>query len=226
MKLLALDSATEISTVALEIDGYIITRDVTGKRHAEVLLAQIESVLHEGAIDLSALDAIAFGRGPGMFTGLRIGIGVVQGLSMAADIRVIPVSSLAIQAQGAKEDYVLSAFDARISQVYWACYARNHKGVVEPLTPERVTNPEDVSLSEDNLSGLSFHAVGSGFGQYEDKLRAALAERLLSVDGEAVPRAVDLLALAANEYRKGLLVEPEQALPVYVRNKVAHRPAS
>ena len=113
MKLLALDTATEACSVALVFDNSVIEQQLPGRQHAERILSMIDTVMAEAECRPSELDAIAFGRGPGMFTGLRIGAGVVQGIAFTADIPVVAVSSLAVLAQGQSSDQVLAMLDRK-----------------------------------------------------------------------------------------------------------------
>src|SRR5437016_3154595 len=119
MKLLAFDTATEVCSVAVWMDGRVHEREERGTRHSERLLLLVDEVRADGGLALADLDAIAFGRGPGSFTGLRIAAGAAQGLAFGADIPVTPVSTLAAIAESAAADRVLAAIDARMQQVYW-----------------------------------------------------------------------------------------------------------
>src|SRR5258707_1196536 len=119
MKLLALETSTEACSVALSLDGAVVERFELGQRHGERLLPMVQEILSESGVALTQLDALAFGRGPGSFTSLRIGAGVTQGLAFGADLPVVPVSSLAVLAQGENAAKILAAFDARMRQVYW-----------------------------------------------------------------------------------------------------------
>ncbi|MGB1311163.1 MAG: tRNA (adenosine(37)-N6)-threonylcarbamoyltransferase complex dimerization subunit type 1 TsaB, partial [Leucothrix sp.] len=132
MKILAIETATEACSAALYHDGGIISRyELAPRKHTQLILPMMDSLLAEAGLSKQALDAIAFGRGPGAFTGLRIAVGVTQGLALALDRPVIPISSLAAMAQqvldatvdlaSAMLDYI-PAIDARMGEVYWARY--------------------------------------------------------------------------------------------------------
>jgi tRNA threonylcarbamoyladenosine biosynthesis protein TsaB len=220
MKLLAFDTSTEACSVALWLDGVCRERIEHGTRHSERILAMVEEALAEGALRLRQLDAIAFGRGPGSFTSLRIGSGVVQGLAFGADLPVVPVSSLAALAQGANAGRVLAAFDARMNQVYWGAFIRDSAGLVEPASAEIVVDPSRVPLPE----GEDWIGVGSGWDACSEMLASRLGARLSRWERGVYPRACDVAKLAAAAFAAGRTVTPEQAVPVYIRDDVAARP--
>lgn len=217
VKLLALDTSTEACTVALAIDGAIQERFELGTRHAERILGMVEALLAEGGIAVRQLDAFAFGRGPGSFTGLRIGAGVVQGLAFGADRPVVPVSSLAVLAQGVAQPRVLAAFDARMHQVYWGAYERTDQGLVTLRGEERVLAPADVPLP----GGEGWWGAGSGWDAYHAALAARLGGRLSGWTPKAYPHAGDLARLALPALAAGRWVRAEDAVPVYIRDQVA-----
>ncbi|MCR8722048.1 tRNA (adenosine(37)-N6)-threonylcarbamoyltransferase complex dimerization subunit type 1 TsaB, partial [Pseudomonas syringae] len=164
--LLALDTATEACSVALLHDGKVLSHyEVIPRLHAQRLLPMIKELLAEAGVAMSALDAIAFGRGPGAFTGVRIAIGVVQGLAFALERPVLPVSNLAVLAQRAFREHgvsqVASAIDARMDEVYWGCY-RETAGEMRLLGNEAVMAPELATLPVD-ASGQWFGS-GTGWG--------------------------------------------------------------
>lgn len=214
--LLALDTATEACSVALLHDGKVTSHyEVIPRQHAQKLLPMIKQLLADSGVALSAVDAIAFGRGPGAFTGVRIAIGVVQGLAFALERPVLPVSNLAALAQGALRQHgvqqVAAAIDARMDEVYWGCY-QTHDGEMRLLGQEMVIAPEQVALPE---AGQWFGA-GTGWG-YAERLGA----KVDSCDAQALPHALDILSLAAHAWARGEAVAAEQAQPVYLRDNVA-----
>lgn len=219
MKLLAFDTATEACTAALWLDGRVLERSERHSRHSEHLLPMIDALLAESGLKLSQLDAIAFGRGPGSFTGLRIGAGVAQGLAFAADLPVVPVSSLAALAQGADADRVLAAFDARMQQVYWGAYRRAAHGRVEPLQLESVASPVAVSWPE----GSGWVGAGSGWDAYTERLMSRLGSAVERWIPAALPQARHLAVLGAAAFAAGQAMPAEQALPVYIRDDVASK---
>jgi tRNA threonylcarbamoyladenosine biosynthesis protein TsaB len=180
----------------------------------------VQEVLAESGLSLKQLDALAFGRGPGSFTGLRIGTGVVQGLALGAGLAVVPVSSLAALAQGQNATHVLAAFDARMSQVYWGAYVRNACGTVELQGQEQVLAPRDVPVPE---RGHDWLGAGSGWDAYADELRARLGRRVQRWVVQRFPHARDVAQLAQAALERGAGVAPGQALPVYIRDDVTRK---
>ncbi|RMV72817.1 hypothetical protein ALP05_04531 [Pseudomonas caricapapayae] len=216
--LLALDTATEACSVALLHDGKVLSHyEVIPRLHAQRLLPMIKDLLAEAGIAMSALDAIAFGRGPGAFTGVRIAIGVVQGLAFALDRPVLPVSNLAVLAQRAYREQgvsqVASAIDARMDEVYWGCY-RETAGEMRLSGNEAVMAPELATLPV-QASGQWFGA-GTGWG-YAERIPVSLAGH----DAGMLPHAQDLLTLAIFAWNRGETLPADDALPVYLRDKVA-----
>ena len=178
----------------------------------------VDGVLAEAGLGLNDLDAIAFGRGPGAFTGVRIAAGVTQGLALGARLPVIPLSSLATLAQGAiaQPATLLPAIDARMGEVYWAVYAAAQDGLASLVSGEQVTSPDAVRVPDE---GRIF-GVGSGWGTYRSGLESVLDGQITGIDPERFPLARDMLPLAAREYRAGRCVGAHQALPVYLRDNV------
>ncbi|QHF02208.1 tRNA (adenosine(37)-N6)-threonylcarbamoyltransferase complex dimerization subunit type 1 TsaB [Pseudomonas asturiensis] len=216
--LLALDTATEACSVALLHDGKVLSHyEVIPRLHAQRLLPMIKDLLAEAGIALSALDAIAFGRGPGAFTGVRIAIGVVQGLAFALELPVLPVSNLAVLAQRAFREQgvsqVAAAIDARMDEVYWGCY-HERAGEMRLVGHEAVMAPELAALPLD-ATGQWFGA-GTGWG-YAERIPVTLAGQ----DASLLPHAQDLLTLATFAWNRGEAVPADDAQPVYLRDKVA-----
>ena len=216
--LLALDTATEACSVALLHDGRVLSHyEVIPRLHAQRILPMIQTLLAEAGIALSALDAIAFGRGPGAFTGVRIAVGVVQGLAFALERPVLPVSTLATIAQRAWREHgatrVAAAIDARMDEVYWGCY-REHAGEMQLCGSEAVLPPEQAGLPRD-AAGPWFGA-GTGWG-YAARIPVAVGH----MDAQLLPHAEDLLRLATFAWQRGEAVEADQAQPVYLRDNVA-----
>ena len=224
MRLLALDTSTECCSVALSLDGDIRLRSqLTERSHAELVLPMVEGLLAEAGLKLADLDGLAFGRGPGAFTGLRIAAGVVQGLALGAGLVVAPVSSLAAVAEqiaAALGELVLICNDARMGEVYWAVYQRMADGSLMAITPERVSPPDRIVVD----GFLAGHCGGNAFERYP-----GLCERLEGLGwrfhGGLYPRADAVAKLGAIELAAGRGVPGEEALPVYVRDDVA-RPSA
>lgn len=217
MIILALETATEACSAALNIDGEIRERfEITPRGHSELILPMLESLLTEADISLRQVDALAFGRGPGAFTGVRIGVGVAQGVAFGADLPVLPVSTLAALAQAADATRVLAAIDARMDEVYWGQYRRDESGLMCLQGEECVVAPE----ATPRVSGEGWLGTGSGWGAYGDHLRARHAGQLVGVRADALPRAAAVSQLAVAALAAGEAVSAEQALPVYLRDKV------
>ena len=221
MKILAIDTVTEMCSVALFVDGQILQHsELVKQSHTDVILPMIEQLLSEANIHLNALDAIAFTRGPGSFTGLRVCAGVTQGLALAYDIPVVPVSSLAVLAQGAwrldNAKQVLACIDARRGEVYWACYQLADE-LMQLIGQEQVSSP----LSVHTATNTSWHGVGTGFDTFQAELNNNPAVSLSSVQAQRFPLAQDVLPLAIQAVINKEFVEASAALPVYLRDNVA-----
>ncbi|PID34446.1 MAG: tRNA (adenosine(37)-N6)-threonylcarbamoyltransferase complex dimerization subunit type 1 TsaB [Thiotrichales bacterium] len=222
MNILALDTSSDACSAALLMDGVCHAELVVEPRaHTRLILPMVDQVLAQGGIGLNAVDALAFGRGPGAFTGVRIATGVVQGLALAADKPVVPVSTLAAIAQQAylqqQATHVLVAVDARMSEVYWGRYELVD-GIMQVQDEEQVIAPEDVPVPE---SGGQWLGAGSGWREYADILKSCLAGCVGEINPDYLPAAEYIAHLAAVAYQKGEVVDPELAQPVYLRNKVA-----
>ncbi len=217
MKLLALETSTEACGVAISLDGKIHERIDHGQHHSDVILGMVQEVLAESGLSLKQLDAIAFSRGPGSFTSLRIGAGVVQGLAFGANLPVVPVSSLAVLAQGVDAPKVLAAFDARMNQVYWGAYVRDAKGLMRLAGTEIVIAPADVPVPE----GSGWVGAGNGWDQYAAVLTARLGSHVSEWRKQLFPKARYVAELGLELLKAGQTVMPELALPVYIRDEVA-----
>ena len=224
MKLLALETATDRCSVAVLSGGRTIAlTDDRPRVHAKRILAMIAEALDEGAVALEDLDAIAFGRGPGSFTGLRIAAGVVQGLALGARLPVVPVSTLAAHAvaaeriHGAKRSVV--CVDARMEECYWAAYRTGAAGLPVAVTDDCLIRPELRALPD----GAEWYGAGSGWATWP-----ALPEGAGSLAGSdpgLLPEARDLLGMAIAELDQGRAVGAADALPVYLRDSVAWQTA-
>ncbi len=222
-RILGVDTATEACTVGLWIEGGVQVRHaVTPRGHADRVLDDCRVLLAQSGLRLADLDALAVGRGPGSFTGVRIGIGVAQGLGYAAGLPVIPVSTLATLAQGAADaaavEWIATAIDARMGEVYWGLYRRGPDGLVTAVGRERVCAPGAVALPEEVEP---CYGVGTGWAAHGEALRARLGARLTGVDPAALPHAASMLRLAAAAWTRGQAVPPGRVEPVYLRDRVA-----
>jgi tRNA threonylcarbamoyladenosine biosynthesis protein TsaB len=217
MKLLAFETATEACSVALWIDGTVIERfGIAPRRHAELALPWADALLADAGIVRSQLDAIAVGRGPGAFTGVRLAIAIGQGIALALDRPVLPVSTLAALALRAPDGHVLASIDARMGEVYLGAFARRD-GDVQPMSAEVVVRPDVAELPD----GSGWQGVGTGFAAAERALASRLGSRLAGIDAAALPHAGDVARLAALAWTRGEAVAPERLEPAYLRNDVA-----
>ncbi|AXF64329.1 MULTISPECIES: tRNA (adenosine(37)-N6)-threonylcarbamoyltransferase complex dimerization subunit type 1 TsaB [unclassified Leclercia] len=223
MRILAIDTATEACSVALWNDGTSFAHfEECPREHTQRILPLVKMILTEGNTSLIDLDALAYGRGPGSFTGVRIGIGIAQGLALGAELPMIGVSTLATMAQGAWRSTgatrVLAAIDARMGEVYWAEYTRDEQGVWHGEESEAVLTPEAAGERMKQLSG-EWATVGTGWPAWPDMAKES---GLTLVDGKVLlPAAEDMLPIACQMLKAGQTVPVEKAEPVYLRNTVA-----
>jgi len=217
MNLLAIETSTDRLSIAVSAAGRLheATRTV-GQRHAELALDAIDAVLAAAGIDRSDLDGVAFGAGPGSFTGLRIATGIAQGLALGLEIPVVGVSTLASLAEPSESPRVFACLDARMDEVYCAAYERSPSGwrtVVEPgvFSPDAVPVPADTDWA----------GRGSGFASHGERLAARLGRAIVSVEPDAFPTARAVLRLAEPRLAAGEGTDPMGALPTYIRDKVA-----
>ena len=219
MNILALDTAGQGCSVALLANGAVIERlETEPRRHAASLLPLVEACLAEAGLALADLDAVAFGRGPGSFTGLRIATSVAQGIAFGAELPVVPVSNLAAAAAAALRlrgwRRVLVALDARMDEVYAAAYELGADGLPVRVGEEALLAPTALVRPGDG----EWRGVGSAFAAWPD-LGARLG--LADTDAGIAPLARDLLGMAADAVTRGAVVTAEEALPVYLRERVA-----
>lgn len=217
MKILALDTSTEYCSVALWRDGDVDARDEhAGQRHSQRLLPMAGDLLNHHRLGVRDLDGIAFGQGPGSFTGLRIACGVTQGLAFGAGITVVGVSTLLALAEAARSDRVVCCIDARMGEIYHAAYERN--GLEwEAVHAPRLCDPGQAP----SLAGGAWIGCGNGFVAHGDVLKRLYADRLSAIMPDAFPHARDIARLAVREFEAGRGVPADQAVPVYIRDRVA-----
>ena len=220
MKLLAFETATEACSVAVYVDGRVLERhELAPRRHAELALPWAETLLAEAGLAKAQLDAIAVGRGPGAFTGVRLAVALAQGIALALDRPVLPVSTLAVLAAGAPAaagDRIVAAIDARMGEVYLGAFDRGG-GEPRALMPERVVGPVDAAWPE----GTGWWGVGTGFDAGEGALRTRMGAALAGADAAALPRAGDVARLGALALGRGEGLAPERLEPAYLRDNVA-----
>jgi tRNA threonylcarbamoyladenosine biosynthesis protein TsaB len=222
MRILALDTASPACSTALLCNGRTISREIETERgHAEQILAMVDAVLTEAGIELRAVDALAFGRGPGAFTGVRLATSVAQGLAFGAELPVVPISDLAAVAQRAFEldaglRHVLVCNDARMQEIYWGCFDRGANGLAVLNGAERVSVPAMVALP----SAWHGHVGGAGRG-FRVYPELGLGIQFSVVFDELLPRALEIARLAWPEVLAGRTCAAELASPVYLRDDVA-----
>ncbi len=224
MKLLAIETAGDACSCALLVDRDCFERHrVAPRRHAELVLSMVQELLDEAGLALTNLDALAFGRGPGSFTGVRLAAGVIQGLAYGARLPVVPVSSLQALAQGARRESgssrVLTALDARMGEVYWGVYEDDGSGLMIARTDDLAAAPDAVPLP----SGGGWLGAGQGWSAHSRALAERIGEKLTGTEPDRLARAVDVVTLASAAHARGASVSAARGLPVYLRNKVARK---
>lgn len=229
MNILAIDTATEACSVALQFNDIVITRfEVCPQQHSQRLLPMVDDVLKEAQVTLGDLDLLAFGRGPGSFTGVRIATGMIQGLALGTGLKVAGVSTLEAMANEVvsktenKDTLIAVASDARMNEVYFAVYAQSHSGLV--LCVEEQVCPPDIAIEKLNAlrdsSSASVIAAGTGWSAYKE-LEQWKSEVCGEVTSEVtLPNAQYMLKLALDAYQKGEVTEAVNVEPVYLRDKV------
>ena len=222
MNLLALDTSTEFLSLAILKGDVQFTFDVNaGQTHSQIILPQIQALLDVANIKLNELHGIAFGAGPGSFTGVRIAAGVAQGLGFGANLPVVGVCTLLALAEASGADKVIACLDARMGEVYHATYAKtvNDKNtshwqtIVEP----GLYKPEAVPA----LTGNNWVGAGSGWQTYAEQLNAVYNEQLQSSQPALLPTACALIRLAQPIFARGEAKSASEAMPIYIRNRVA-----
>lgn len=223
MKILAVETSTDACSAALFIDGELSEKfAVAPREHTKLILPMIQDLMAEAELVPQQLDALALSRGPGSFTGVRIATGVAHGIAFGADLPVAMVSTLAAIAQDylrrGESDVAFTAMDARMDEIFWGVYRRDDLGLAQLVGEEAVAPAAEVALPD--LAGAG---VGSGWGVYREILTARLARRLQQVEVDIWPRAACVAQLGAYYFANGLAVPVDQAMPVYLRDKVAKK---
>jgi tRNA threonylcarbamoyladenosine biosynthesis protein TsaB len=225
MKILAIETATEACSAALLLDGEVSQRfQVAPREHGNLILSMVDELLQESGHALNDLDALAFGRGPGSFTGVRMATGVIQGLAYAANLPVAPVSTLTALAQQAinqkNGQTVYAALDARMGEVYWCEYVIQ-QGELCAVSDEAVIIPTSVKAS----LGKNAIGIGHGWATYERELTERVEAESLTLMPAILPRAKEVAELAVKMVEHDQTVSAEYALPVYLRDNVAKKKA-
>ncbi|MBU2891956.1 tRNA (adenosine(37)-N6)-threonylcarbamoyltransferase complex dimerization subunit type 1 TsaB [Colwellia sp. D2M02] len=224
MNYLAIDASTEACSVALQVNDNVYSRyELCPQSHSLRLLPMIDELLKEADVTLQQLDGLIFGQGPGSFTGVRIGVGVAQGLAFSANLPVVGVSGLQAMAQSAFEQYqqkqVIAAIDARMNEVYNGYFIVDDNNIMQAQCDEAVTPPEKLAQHFANIAPSAAYGVGTGWDAYSAQLSV-----LKSNDGSPeilFPNAVAMLTIGAAKFSQGLGVSAEEAQPVYVRDTVS-----
>ncbi|MGR8934030.1 MAG: tRNA (adenosine(37)-N6)-threonylcarbamoyltransferase complex dimerization subunit type 1 TsaB [Gammaproteobacteria bacterium] len=225
MKLLAIDTATDACSAALYLDGAVMERfELAPREHTRLIMPMIDALMAEAGLAVTQLDAVAFGRGPGSFTGVRIATGVIQGIAFAADLPVMPVSTLAAMAQQCftetANDWVFAAMDARMGEIYWGVYFKDEEGYAALWGDETVIPVANAVFPVVNGMG-----IGTGWLAYETALRERLQTAVGAYDASYLPRAAYVARLGAVGCVRHQTVAAELAQPVYLRDKVAKKEA-
>ncbi len=220
MKLLAIDTSTDACSVGLMIDDQVhVDHRVVPQQHSALVLPMVDALLASAGLDVGMLDALVYGRGPGSFTGVRIGVASAQGIALGADIGVIGISTLHSIAQGCYRQYaaeqIAVSVDARMDEVYFCEYQLDEKQIMQAVSNEQIVPPAAVAAK------LSAYWAGSGAERYAQQLQRSLGVDALHIHQGCLPHATDLLTLGAVEYGLNNAQAAEQAAPVYLRNKVA-----
>ena len=219
MKILALDTSTDYCSVALWRDGAVDARETLARqRHSELLLPMVDELLGRHGLRVKDLDGIAFGQGPGSFTGLRIGCGVTQGLALGAGLPVVGVGTLLAMAAATQAGRAVCCLDARMGEIYHAAYAKSGAGWEPVHAPSLCAPAEAPPLPEGTWTGC-----GSGFAAHGAALRQRYTGRLSAIMPEVYPHAGEIARLGAREFEAGRAVSAEHAVPVYIRDKIALR---
>ncbi len=222
--LLAVETSSEACSLALLWHGEVHSRhEAAPMLHAERLLPWVRELLEEAGASLKGLDAIAFGRGPGSFTSLRIGIGAVQGLAWGAERPVSPLSSLAAvaeQVEAVEGQSILVAMDARMGEVFHGLFNRDRQGRLQALSGEAVSPPEQVEVPDAENTVMA----GTAFGRFE--ILDTLAAKAAAVHAGLMPSATALLRLAQDWLQDNPPLPAAMAQAVYLRDNVADKPAS
>ena len=223
LKLLAIEAATEACSAAVLVDDEIIEKyQLAPRQHNELLLPMCEQVMADAGVSLSQLDAIAYGCGPGAFTGVRIAAGVAQGIAFARDLPAASVSTLAnlaCQSDADSQSLVLPAIDARMNEIYWAVYKKISAGEAEIVMPENVGPPDRINVDAFPVA----MGLGSGWKTYMETLQAKVSLNPNKIHSAALPRASTTALIGQKKVLSRQLTDAVNILPVYLRDQVTHQ---
>ena len=217
VNLVALETSTEYCSLAVARGGQLFERSFhAGQRHSELALPALQELLRQAELKMGAIDGIAYGAGPGSFTGLRIACGIAQGLALARNLPTAGIGTLLALAEDCGADKVLACLDARMGEVYHAAYCKSGGGWTEMHAPA-VYKPDAVPL----LEGNDWVGCGSGFRAHGAVLAQRYGGAVSRIDADAIPNAAAMLRLALPVFAAGEGVDAAAAVPLYVRDKVA-----
>jgi tRNA threonylcarbamoyladenosine biosynthesis protein TsaB len=217
VNLVALETSTEYCSLAVSRGARVFASSFhAGQRHSELALPALRELLQQAALDMHAVEGVAFGAGPGSFTGLRIACGIAQGLALAGNLPVAAIGTLLALAEGCGEDKVIACLDARMGEVYHAAYRKNGGNWIEVHAPA-LYRPCGVPPVE----GADWIGCGSGFRVHGPALAQCYEHNLLHVDADAIPNAAAMLRLALPQFAAGEGIDAAAAVPLYLRDKVA-----
>ncbi|ORU92795.1 MAG: tRNA threonylcarbamoyladenosine biosynthesis protein TsaB [Cycloclasticus sp. symbiont of Poecilosclerida sp. N] len=225
MNVLAIETATEACSAALLVGSEVIdVFQIAPREHGNLILTMVDGLLNEAGMTLQQLDALAFGRGPGSFTGVRMATGVIQGLAFSADLPVAPVSTLTALAQkevnSGEGQTIYAALDARMGEVYWCEYVVE-KGRLKAISEEVVINPNEIIVEQ----GKNAIGIGHGWRAYKEVILNKVAAQSIELQADQLPRAKEVAHLAIAMIESKQTVSAENALPVYLRDNVAKKKA-
>ncbi len=244
MKILSIDTSSEACSASLNLDGELVTDfQFAPQKHSSLILPMCDQLLAKCELSLKQIDAVAFGVGPGSFTGLRIAAGVVQGIAFGSDLPVIKVSTLAALAQqlapplmqepsqstqvtqaSQLNTKIIAAIDARMQEMYWCIYGVEASGLVTPLMNEAISSPEEVAFTDCISNNDQPLAIGSAWREFNDALRAKkCAPIITNIHESRLTSAKEIGILAAEKFNQKELVSAADAIPVYLRNNVAKK---
>jgi tRNA threonylcarbamoyladenosine biosynthesis protein TsaB len=219
--ILAIETATEACSAALLHNDHLYERyELAPQKHNSLILPMCEELMRQANINFTQINALAFGCGPGSFTGLRIAAGIIQGFAFAHQLPVIPISTLRVLAQelnrknGAKK--VLASLDARVNEIYWGEYQLDDSNLMQACHAELLVKPENISLPENN----NWVGAGSAWTVYGETLKNILGNKLERIVPDVYPTAAAVILCAQQDYLAGKFVTAEKALPVYLRDKI------
>jgi tRNA threonylcarbamoyladenosine biosynthesis protein TsaB len=231
-RILALDTAMDNCSAALQIGNIITARDeLAPQKQSELILPMIESLLSENNLKLNELNAVSFGSGPGSFTGARLAASITQGLCFAHHLTAIPISTLRALAEGVYRKYhdthVLIAIDAHLHEIYWAAYAIDNAGIMQPVLQDLLCPPENLSFVPDIINN-TWSIVGDAWETYAEILKEQCRISGIKFTNNTYPKqhshAYDIVQLASYDYKKlGFLTSNKNALPNYLQNNIYKR---